>query len=367
MLGSRASPEQHMLGDPAAVRWQDIPAQLFFHTRTCLRAHAGMVKPSPPLQRPSNYFAAIGSSGGPSPFRDSAHACAKACRLEQPCRQTVQDVDTREGNLRLRLQDPVGDGRCGFRSLALQQGRSWRQVMQDLCKCMVAAPRTEFTSKEVLDMIVASDPCNPCPRSAWLCERRIRLLVSSAPAAYPSGILVKSLDSELHDWLWLRRDGCKTVRTEDVRFLLTAGPRPCMLGHTRYPRMHFMALQCVAFEENVPDCVDLGSSPRTVGEESGYTCRFREGADMAAEQAMASAVQKLAKLPETSWLLILQYAVSVQATYTLCRLSRQMRGALCNLPFGVDATCRFPTNALAIILASLGVFELCGLPSPCSN
>ena len=30
MLGSRASPEQHMLGDPAAVRWQDIPAQLFF-------------------------------------------------------------------------------------------------------------------------------------------------------------------------------------------------------------------------------------------------------------------------------------------------------------------------------------------------
>ena len=88
---------------------------------------------------------------------------------------------------------------------------------------------------------------------------------------------------------------------------------------------------------------------------------------MAAEQAMASGVQKLAKLPETSWLLILQYAVSVQATYTLCRLSRQMRGALCNLPFGVDATCRFPTNALAIILASLGVFELCGLPSPCSN
>ena len=174
--------------------------------------------------------------------------------------------------------------------------------------------------------------------------------------------------------------------------MIHAGQRPCMLGHTQSPRMHFVALQPVVPAESPNDqaATSLPSWPRmqcrardsaflsdpegkcdTMCDESGCgLLRLRGGADTAAGPAVAARTPKNARLSESP------KAPCCSSCSMPCRCRTPARCAdyrdkrashFCVPLSGATAIYRFLTSAPVCILASPGAFEPCGLPGPCAS
>ena len=78
------------------------------------------------------------------------------------------------------LSNVKGDGRCGYRALALWLQTTVEDVMKTLAEIMVKEPRTTVTDCEIINMLIASDVSNPCPQSCWLSHAYLQLLARGA-------------------------------------------------------------------------------------------------------------------------------------------------------------------------------------------
>lgn len=147
-------------------------------------------------------------------FSSSAYMPAKAKALERPLGRSTTHADT------LQLHNVAGDGRCGYRSLALFLGVTWKEVMQRLVSCMVASGT--FPHEHVVAMILACNPRNPCPASCWLSSKHISLLAMQAPDWFQQGIFVAKL-RQCNSYIHFQCDG-------DVRFVDTVPDSSCVLA-----------------------------------------------------------------------------------------------------------------------------------------
>lgn len=71
-----------------------------------------------------------------------------------------------------------GDGRRGYRCLAVFLGITWQEVTQKLPQLMLTS--RPFSSQDLQELIFASDGSNPCPSFCWLASKRISLLAVGA-------------------------------------------------------------------------------------------------------------------------------------------------------------------------------------------
>lgn len=188
----------------------------------------------------------------PAIFSSSAYISAKCKRLDAfvpPPRNLCDDL--------FALANVKGDGRCGFRALAKYLGISWRDVMGRLVHHMLSS--SHFSSNDIVRMIAASDPQNPCDASCWLSGKHISLLAASEPVWFPGGIYVVKLDC-LAPYLHFGPD----ASVEPV-FLLP--PRACVLGLLTRKSFHFLlATQWQALKERFcPDhaCLDITMSQKS--------------------------------------------------------------------------------------------------------
>ena len=100
-------------------------------------------------------------------FARSAYLSPKCCNLEPSRPSAFKSLNRIADTDCAFLSDVKGDGRCGYRALAKAVGVSYRCIMQTLVDLMIRSPK-EFTAANVLQMIMAMDENNACPRSCWL-------------------------------------------------------------------------------------------------------------------------------------------------------------------------------------------------------
>ena len=77
------------------------------------------------------------------------------------------------------LDNVLGDGRCGYRSLTRYLGVLFERVLKRLLAILVES--SLFPSSHIIDMMSVQDCSNTCPKSCWLNSNQIRLLASMCP------------------------------------------------------------------------------------------------------------------------------------------------------------------------------------------
>ena len=257
-------------------------------------------------------------------------------------------------------KDVLGDGRCGYRCLAMYLGMSVGRVMRIVLDLMVASKN--FSAQQVLGLCIACDLQNACPKDAWLSDVHLRLLVEAAPALFPTGVLVNQPESQaLKTWVWFQAVEPLVLLSDfEVLELFIAGARPCLLGHVRSPEQHFFSLDapqwihrtaCAAEDAQLGANCDTSSkagagaatSPMHAagGRSVRAACqngmqqhsraeikasypRLQGGADVSAGPPFASG-PTCVSLPSSVWRAILRYTAGFYNTATLCRVSRETR------------------------------------------
>ena len=90
-----------------------------------------------------------------------------------------------------QVDNVLGDGRCGYRSIARYLGLSWQHVLQRLLAIMLKT--NVFPSSHIIDLMSAQDnSSNACPTSCWLDSNRISLLAASCPDWFPHGFMLSN-------------------------------------------------------------------------------------------------------------------------------------------------------------------------------
>ena len=110
-------------------------------------------------------------------------------------------------------------------------GITWHEVMQKVLQLMVLESQA-FSSKHLLEMILASHVGNPCPSSCWPASSQISLLALGARDWFQQGIGVAKLQ-QTGNYLHFCPDG----NVVDVQYL----PRGvCFLALLTTGALHFM-------------------------------------------------------------------------------------------------------------------------------
>ena len=134
--------------------------------------------------------------------------------------------------------NPLGDGRCGYRSLAAYCGVDCKVIMDGLARAMLG--ESTFTDAEVLTMFMASDVRNTCPLQAWMSSRHLELLGRQKDGPFQGGILVKHLGQcSRQPFVYFGPAGQQGLEEEDARQLAACKPDMCVLG---FFRQHFCLL-----------------------------------------------------------------------------------------------------------------------------
>ena len=176
-------------------------------------------------------------------FARSAYLSPKCYNLEPSRPSAFKSLNRIADTDCAFLSDVKGDGRCGYRALAKAVGVSYRCIMQTLVDLMIRSPK-EFTAANVLQMIMAMDENNACPRSCWLSGAHIALL-SQFKAWFRNGIVVRNFDrSQLEKFIFFH-DG---QASQHSCFPVHAG-KACIIGLIARPTPHFVLLT------SCPSCV----------------------------------------------------------------------------------------------------------------
>ena len=132
------------------------------------------------------------------------------------------------------VENVVGDGRCGYRSIARYVGVSWHRVLERLLAIMLTTDL--FPSSHIIEMMSVQDPSNTCPQSCWLNSTHIRLLAASCPDWFAYGVYVVKVH-EGERAIHFRTDGCVD---SDANVTST---NACVLGLLTASAPHFVHLR----------------------------------------------------------------------------------------------------------------------------
>ena len=246
-----------------------------------------------------------GASARPPPVCTccAARTCPKASPLQKPRLQKMRFEVSNGRAVSYWWKDVEGDGRCGYRSLALARGVSWQQVLQEVLHAALQAPAGVFSTQQLLALCIASDPTNACPDAAWLTDQHISLLARTLPVLYPHGILVRCWGSGNANWLWFHAAGCHALATRTVVERTAAGWRPCVLGHSQQSQMHFSCLQILGWSNREATHGDasshtLGDCQKTVRD--SFVAKIRERPAALSTPAMLDPLPKCGKQFQTA-------------------------------------------------------------------
>ena len=132
------------------------------------------------------------------------------------------------------VENVIGDGRCGYRSIARYVGVSWHRVLDRLLTMMLTTDL--FPSSHIIEMMSVQDPSSTCPQSCWLNSTRIKLLAASCPDWFASGIYVVKVH-EGERALHFCTDGC--VESDSH----VSSTNACVLGLLTASTPHFVNLR----------------------------------------------------------------------------------------------------------------------------
>ena len=145
------------------------------------------------------------------------------------------------------VDNVLGDGRCGYRSLARYLGVSFHRVLKRLLAILVES--SLFPSSHIIDMMSVQDCSNTCPKSCWLNSNHIRLLASMCPDWFPDGLFVVKVH-EGGRVLHFRPDG--SIDSDATLSCSNA----CVLGLLTDSAPHFVHLRpCHKHEVKVPTLI----------------------------------------------------------------------------------------------------------------
>ena len=132
------------------------------------------------------------------------------------------------------VENVIGDGRCGYRSIARYVGVSWHRVLDRLLSIMLTTDL--FPSSHIIEMMSVQDPSSTCPQSCWLNSTHIRLLAASCPDWFASGVYVVKVH-EGERALHFCTDGC--VESDSH----VSSTNACVLGLLTASAPHFVNLR----------------------------------------------------------------------------------------------------------------------------